>query len=95
VNTVLADNGVGAINFGENTWHFYPKWEHLLAGSTLTRSGWPFLEPGGRRRVVYDKDTLPVSAELMARTLVYQIPIKMAEERLAKIRTALKKAAAI
>jgi len=94
VNTVLAEHGVGAINFGENTWHFYPKWEHLLAGSTPTRSGWPFLEPGGRRRVVYDKDTLPVSAELMARTLVYQIPIKMAEERLGKIREALKKAAA-
>ncbi len=94
VNTVLAEHGVGAINFGDNTWHFYPKWEHLLAGSTLTRSGWPFLEPGGRRRVVYDKDILPASAELMARTLVYQIPIKMAAERLGKIREALKKAAA-
>ncbi len=95
VNTVLAEHGVGAINFGDNTWHFYPKWEHLLAGATLTRSGWPFLEPGGRRRVVYDKDILPASAELMARTLVYQIPIKMAEERLGKMRTALKKAAAV
>jgi hypothetical protein len=30
----------------------------------------------------------------MARTLVYQIPIKMAAERLGKIREALKKAAA-
>jgi 8-amino-3,8-dideoxy-alpha-D-manno-octulosonate transaminase len=95
VNAVLAENGVGAINFGENTWHFYPKWEHLLAGATLTGSGWPFMEPGGRRRVVYDKDILPVSAELMSRTLVYQIPIKMAEERFGKIQNTLKKAAAI
>jgi 8-amino-3,8-dideoxy-alpha-D-manno-octulosonate transaminase len=95
VNTVLTENGVGAINFGENTWHFYPKWEHLLAGSTLTRSGWPFMEPGGKRRVVYDKDVLPVSAELMARTLVCPIPIKMAEERFETIRMALKKATSV
>ena len=95
VNTVLTENGVGAINFGENTWHFYPRWEHLLAGSTLTRTGWPFMEPGGKRRVVYDKDILPASAELMARTLVYPIPIKMAEERFEMIRTALRKAAAL
>jgi 8-amino-3,8-dideoxy-alpha-D-manno-octulosonate transaminase len=95
VNSVLSEHGVGAINFSENTWHFYPKWEHLLAGSTLSGSGWPFVEPNGRRRVIYDRDTLPASAELMARTLVYQIPIKMSEERLITINDALKKAATV
>jgi 8-amino-3,8-dideoxy-alpha-D-manno-octulosonate transaminase len=95
VNTVLGENGVGAINFGENTWHYYPRWEHLLAGATLARSGWPFLEPGGRRRVIYDKNALPVSAGLMSRTLVYQIPVKMPVERFEKIQNAIKKAAAI
>ncbi len=95
VNSVLNEYGVGAINFSENTWHFYPKWEHLLAGSTLNRSGWPFMEPGGRRRVVYDQEILPASAELMERTLVYQIPIKMPEERLVTIQDALKKAASL
>ncbi len=94
VNAVLADQGAGAINFAENTWHYYPNWEHLFAGSTLNRSGWPFMEPGGRRRVIYDPDMLPSSAELITRTLVYQIPIKMAEERLVTIRNAMKKAAA-
>ncbi len=94
VNSVLTEHGVGAINFSENTWHFYPQWEHLLACSTLSKSGWPFNEADGRRRVIYDKDLLPASAELMERTLVYQIPIKMPEERMAKIRQALKKAAA-
>ncbi|MDP2992321.1 MAG: DegT/DnrJ/EryC1/StrS family aminotransferase, partial [Deltaproteobacteria bacterium] len=34
-NAVLKENGAGAIYFAENTWHYYPKWEHLLAGSTL------------------------------------------------------------
>ena len=42
VNGILRENGAGAIAFGENTWHFYPKWEHLMAGSTLIKSGWPF-----------------------------------------------------
>ncbi len=95
VNRVLTENKAGAINFGENTWHFYPRWEHMLAGATVARSGWPFCEPDGRRRVVYDPELLPVSAELINRTLVYPIPVKMAEERLEEMRTALSRAAQI
>jgi 8-amino-3,8-dideoxy-alpha-D-manno-octulosonate transaminase len=93
VNKVLGENKAGAINFGENTWHFYPRWEHLLAGSTVTKSGWPFFEPGGKRRVIYDPQSLPASAELIGRTLVYPIPVKMTDERLAEMRTALQQAA--
>ncbi|MBI5559047.1 MAG: DegT/DnrJ/EryC1/StrS family aminotransferase [Deltaproteobacteria bacterium] len=95
VNAVLAENGAGAIAFGANTWHFYPKWEHLLAGSTLAKSGWPFNGPDGKRRVVYDKEALPVSAALMDRLLVYQGPVKLSEQRLAQITAAVKKAAQI
>lgn len=94
VNQVLRDNGAGAIAFGENTWHFYPRWEHLMAGSTLCRGGWPFsLE--GKRRVIYDPEALPKSAALMSRTLVYQIPVKMKNEQLDTITAALGKAAAL
>lgn len=93
VNTVLRENGAGAIAFGENTWHFYPRWEHLLAGSTLARNGWPFKEPGSKRRVVYDKDALPASAAIMDRLLVYQIPVRMSDARLAEMQEALAKAA--
>jgi 8-amino-3,8-dideoxy-alpha-D-manno-octulosonate transaminase len=93
VNKVLGENKAGAINFGENTWHFYPRWEHLLAGSTVAKNGWPFFEPGGKRRVIYDPQSLPASAELIGRTLVYPIPVKMTEERLAEMRTALQQAA--
>ncbi len=95
VNRVLADNGAGAIAFGANSWHFYPKWEHLLAGATLARSGWPFSGPDGKRRVVYDKDALPVSAALMDRLLVYQVPVLLTDERLAQMGEALSKAAAV
>lgn len=95
VNKVLADNGVGAINFSENTWHFYPSWEHLHAGSTVATSGWPFAEPGGKRRVVYDTEILPKSADIMSRTLVYPVSIKMSDEQLQKMCSALEKAAQI
>ncbi|MEW6519226.1 MAG: DegT/DnrJ/EryC1/StrS family aminotransferase [Thermodesulfobacteriota bacterium] len=93
VNKVLAAGGAGAIAFGSNTWHFYPKWEHLLAGSTLARSGWPFSGPDGKRRVIYDKDALPASAALMDRLLVYQVPVKLSDARLAQLTAALDKAA--
>lgn len=92
VNEVLRGEGFGAINFAENTWHFYPAWEHLIAGSTPIKSGWPFAEPGGKRRVVYDPAALPQSAQLIGRTLVYPIPVKMPEDRLEAMCNALKKA---
>ena len=95
VNGVLRENGCGAINFAENTWHYYPKWEHLLNGRTLAAGGWPFAEPGGRKRVVYDPAALPASAELMERNLVYPVSVRMSEERMAAMCEALKKAAAV
>ncbi len=94
VNEVLRDNGAGAINFGENTWHFYPRWEHLLNGSTLCRGGWPF-SAHGKRRVVYDPDALPQSADIMNRTLVYQVPVKLGEEQKKTMLEALARAAAL
>jgi 8-amino-3,8-dideoxy-alpha-D-manno-octulosonate transaminase len=94
VNAVLRDNGCGAICFAENTWHYYPRWEHLLAGKTLAAGGWPFIEPGGRKRVVYDPAALPASAALMERNLVYPVSVKMSEERLTALCEALTKAAA-
>jgi len=91
VNQVLRDNGAGAINFGENTWHYYPRWEHLLNGSTLCKGGWPF-QVGTKRRVIYEPDALPQSAAIMTRTLVYQVPIKLGEEQKKTMLAALEKA---
>jgi len=94
VNKILAENGAGAVYFANNTWHYYPKWEHLLGGATLCGSGWPFKDEDGRRRVLYDPQALSKSAEIMDRLLVYQVPIKLADERLVELSAALKKAAA-
>jgi len=95
VNQVLRENNAGAINFGENTWHFYPSWEHLLGGKTLAENGWPFNAHGNKRRVIYDPAALPASCELMNRTLVYQVPVKLDESRRDTLLAALKKAAAL
>ncbi|KJR98071.1 MAG: aminotransferase [Desulfobulbaceae bacterium BRH_c16a] len=92
VNECLRKDGVGAINFSENTWHFYPRWEHLLEGKTITSSGFPFTEPAGKRRIVYDPLALPQSSALMERTLVYPVSIRMPEEKLQLMSQALKKA---
>ncbi len=94
VNQVLKDNGAGAINFGENSWHFYPSWEHLLSGKTLARGGWPF-SAGSKRRFVYDSDALPASAELMSRTLVYPVAINMEDKQLDTILNAFEKVVAM
>jgi len=94
INRILADNAAGAIYFAKNTWHYYPQWEHLLNGASLSASGWPFKGEGGRRRVIYDPQVLPQSARIMDRLLVYQVPVKLADQRLAEVAAALHKAAA-
>lgn len=95
VNTHLREKGTGAINFSENTWHFYPKWEHLLSGKTLASSGYPFCETGGKRRVVYDPQALPQASALMERTLIFPVSVKMSEENLSVICKALESAKAV
>ena len=92
VNQVLRDNGAGAINFAENTWHFYPAWEHLIGGKTLCHNGWPFTAHG-KRRFIYDPEALPLSSELMSRTLVYQVPVNLSDSQRDTTVSALEKAA--
>ncbi len=94
VNQILKDNNAAPICFGENSWHFYPAWEHLLEGKTLADNGWPFMD-GNKRRFVHDKDELPLSAELIDKTLVYPIPVKMDEKQLENILTAVEKAVGV
>jgi 8-amino-3,8-dideoxy-alpha-D-manno-octulosonate transaminase len=93
-NKALTDAGAGAIYFKGNTWHFFPKWEHLLGEKTLGKSGWPFKRQGCREDITFSPDSLPKSNALFDRLLVYPIPIKMAAGRLETILKAIEKAAA-
>lgn len=94
VNQVLRDQGVGAVRWSENGWHYYPNWEHLLEAKTYCQGGWPF-SAHGKRRVVYDPHALPASAAIMERALTYQVPIVLPDEQKTKIAAALKKAAQV
>ena len=95
VNESLKKDGFEAINFAENSWHFYPKWEHLLEDKTATESGYPFMEPGGKRRVIYDPKALPRSAEILGKTLVYPVSINMTTELLENMCKALEKSGTV
>uniref|UniRef100_UPI0040562059 hypothetical protein n=1 Tax=Candidatus Electronema sp. TaxID=2698783 RepID=UPI0040562059 len=46
----------------------------------MAKNGWPF-NAHGKRRAIYDPAALPASCELMNRTLVYQISVKLEESR--------------
>lgn len=92
-NQVLSKNNVGAINYKDNTWHFYPNWNELFKGTTLCKSGWPFKNTVSGIDLLYQKDALPKTEGLFERLLVYPISVKMPEERLANMITAIEAAA--
>jgi 8-amino-3,8-dideoxy-alpha-D-manno-octulosonate transaminase len=92
VNQVLRDQGAGAVRWSENSWHYYPGWEHLLEAKTPCAGGWPFSDHG-KRRILYDPRALPASAAIMERTLTYQVPILLSDEQKSKFAAALNKAA--
>ena len=91
-NRVLSNNDEGAIHYKDNTWHFYPNWHELFRGTTLCRSGWPFKNNIFGVDLVYQKDALPKTDALFEKLLVYPISVKMPEERLARIITAIEAA---
>lgn len=95
VNESLKADGCGAINFAENSWHFYPQWEHLLEGKSPVTSGYPFNDGGGKKRIVYDPKALPQSAGILEKTLVYPISVKMDQDKITTLVKALERAAAV
>jgi 8-amino-3,8-dideoxy-alpha-D-manno-octulosonate transaminase len=94
-NGVLSREKAGAIYFKDNSWHFYPKWEHLHQELALCRTGWPFKRGGQGEDLSYVPDSLPKSEEIFERLLVYPIPIKMDDNHLKTITSAIEKAAGV
>ena len=84
---------MGAIYYKDNTWHFYPNWHELFKGTTLCKSGWPFKNNIRGADLLYRNDALPETDALFERLLVYPISVKMPEERLAHMITAIEAAA--
>ncbi len=90
-NKVMIEEGFGAVYWYENDWHYFERWEHLLEGKTLIRSGYPFKTASGETRCRYDKSSLPRTAELLSRALTIPININM-EDRIPGIIKAIEKA---
>jgi len=89
---MLAQEGAGAIPWGKNTWHAYPHWEHLHAGSSVVKNGWPFKRPEGG--LSYDPAALPQTAALLSRCLSWQIMLGWGEEKLEQMTQAINHAVA-
>jgi 8-amino-3,8-dideoxy-alpha-D-manno-octulosonate transaminase len=79
-NTVMAQEGAGAIYWYKNDWHYFERWEHLLEGKSATRSSYPFKTESGEIRCAYDKSSLPGTADLLSRCLAIGININMDEQ---------------
>ena len=92
VADALRSAGAPAIRWSENTWHYYPNWEHLLEGKSPSSDGWPF-SLNGKRRYVYDPKALPKTVAILERSLTYQVPVRFAPEQETAICSALAQAA--
>ncbi|MEI7589902.1 MAG: DegT/DnrJ/EryC1/StrS family aminotransferase [Deltaproteobacteria bacterium] len=88
----LAENGVDAVCFKNNKWHYCPNWEHLLKWSTANSRKFPFASNDYRGRVEYSTRNIPYAEDILGRTLVMGIPVKISEERLSQIKAAIEKA---
>lgn len=89
----LSAGGVDTVCYKKNAWHYAMNWEHFLAQSTANSKKFPFTNPMNNRTVQYNRRDIPQADDLLGRTLVMGINIRMPEERLATIRQAIEKAA--
>lgn len=79
---LLAQHGAGAVPWGVNTWHSYTNWEHLHAGATPHKGGWPFRRPGGD--IAFGPADLPATSAILGRSLSWQIMLNWDEAELQK-----------
>ena len=90
----LGENGVDTVCFKKNLWHYVPNWEHFQAWCTANSQRFPFSNPMYRGKIDYGRHLIPQAEDILGRTLVMGISVKMPEERMAAIQAAVEKAAA-
>lgn len=89
----LTAAGVESIYFYENKWHYVPNWEHFLAQSTANAKKYPFTDPSHKGTIGYDRQSIPHAEDILSRTLIMPIQVRMPEEKLKSIREGIEKAA--
>jgi len=90
---LLAAEGVDTVCYKNNLWHYVPNWEHFLARSTAISKKYPFADPSYKGKIEYSRASIPYAEDILGRTLVIQIMVKMGQEKLDSIRKAIGKAA--
>lgn len=80
----ITSNGVSAIYFKNNLWHFIHNWEHLLNKKTAWPGTFPFGEPYAETEINYTPGMLPVTADYMSRTIVLPVSLKATEATIDK-----------
>jgi 8-amino-3,8-dideoxy-alpha-D-manno-octulosonate transaminase len=89
----LSAEGVDTVCFKKNLWHYLPNWEHFLAKSTANSKQYPFADPAYKGKVNYDRSNIPQAEDILGRTLVMGISVKMSPERMEQIEKGIEKAA--
>ena len=90
----LKAEGLDTVRFKDNFWHYVPNWEHFLAQSTANSKKNPFSDPRNRK-VTYSRKAIPHADDLLGRTLIMGISVKMPAARMKAIRKAVANAAKV
>jgi len=85
--------GVDTVCYKANKWHYAPNWEHMLSFATANPKQYPFTDPSYKGKVAYERKSIPQAEDLLGRTLVMGISVRMSDERIAQIKAAIEKAA--
>ena len=89
---LLAAEGVDTVCYKRNLWHYVPNWEHFLARSTANSKKYPFNDPTYKGKMEYSRESIPQAENLLGRTLVMGISVKMSPEKLGQIKKGIEQA---
>ncbi|OPY88697.1 MAG: L-glutamine:2-deoxy-scyllo-inosose aminotransferase [Smithella sp. PtaU1.Bin162] len=90
---MLSAEGVDTVCYKRNLWHYVPNWEHFLARSTASSKKYPFTDPTYKGKVQYTRESIPQAEDILGRTLVMGISVKMSPEKLNSIKKGIEQAA--
>jgi 8-amino-3,8-dideoxy-alpha-D-manno-octulosonate transaminase len=88
----LKAEGIDTVRFKDNFWHYVPNWEHFLAQSTANTKKQPFSDPRNRK-VTYRRKDIPHAEDILGRTLIMGVNVKMPAAKLKALRKGIEKAA--
>jgi len=88
----LKAEGIDTTRFKDNFWHYVPNWEHFLAKSAANSKKNPFTDPRNRK-VAYSRKAIPYAEDILGRTLIMGVNVKMPAAKLRAIQKGVTKAA--